>query len=278
MASDTRAVPNPRPMTDASDAKTPSRASGASQSGGEPPKRELEQAPLMLRKASVVLMCGAALPWMTSIETAGHMPWPSWFGAWVLTFIAGWLLLDGTKARYGAKANGISKALAGAHPMGPAGAAVAVFLGAVIISLTTAVYFNGAEFFDFVLPEDTELELDNKYPINAILEFGTLFLALATFAHITAYEYGGKFNPIFPLMFVGPAVAGVFKVLEAGSMLGDYPLVLVGVLGAAAVGAGGIMAIYTMYVTMKEAKVQGDLKKEAARERKRAEREARRSS
>ena len=61
-------------------------------------------------------------------------------------------------------------------------------------------------------------------------------------------------------------------------MLGDYPLVLVGVLGAAAVGAGGIMAIYTMYVTMKDAKVQGDLKKEAARERKRAEREARRSS
>ena len=86
----------------------------------------------------------------------------------------------------------------------------------------------------------------------------------------------GKFNPIFPLMFVGPAVAGVFKVLEAGSMLGDYPLVLVGVLGAAAVGAGGIMAIYTMYVTMKEAKIQGDLKTSRP-ERKRAEREARRS-
>ena len=52
----------------------------------------------MPRKASVVGVRG--LPWMTSIETAGHMPWQSWIGAWALTFIAGWLLLDGTKARY----------------------------------------------------------------------------------------------------------------------------------------------------------------------------------
>jgi len=265
-------------MTDASDAQTSSRASGASQSGGEPPKRELEQAPLMLRKASVVLMCGAALPWMTSITTAGNMPWASWFAAWALTFVAGWLLLDGTKARYGAKASGISKALAGAHPMGPVGAALAVFLGAAIISLTTAVYFNGTEFFGFEVVEETDLELSNEYAGYALLEFATLFLALATFAHITAYEYGGKFSPLFPLMFLGPAVAGVLKVLEAGSMLGDHGLVLVSLIGAAGVGAGGIIAVYTMYVALKDAKVQGDLKKEAARERKRAEREARRSS
>ena len=265
-------------MTDASDAKTSSRASGASQSGGEPPKRELEHAPLMLRKASVLLMCGAALPWMTSIETVGNMPWKGWLGGGVLTLIAGWLLLDGAKARYGAKASGVSKALAGMHPMGPVGAAMALFLGAVIISLSTGVYFNGEAFFGFEVPEGTDLELSNKYAINAVLEFATLLLALATFAHITAYEYGGKFSPLFPLMFVGPAVAGVFKFLEAASMLGDYALVLVGVVGAALVGAGGMMAIYTMYVSMKDAKVQGDLKKEAARERKRADREARRSS
>jgi len=261
-------------MTDANDAKSSSRAS---KSGGEPPKRELEQAPLLLRKASVILMCGAALPWMTSIMTEGHMPWLSWFSCWALTFLAGWVLLDGAKARFGAKASGLSKALVKATPLGPAVLAVALFITVVVISLSTGVYFSGDEFKGFTAPElgvGEKTAIENVYT-PAALEFATLFLALATFAHITAYEYGAKFSPLFPLMFLGPAVAGVLKVLEAASKLGDFGLALVGVLGAVGVASGGIMAMYTMYVSMKVAKEEGDRKRDAARERKRAEREAR---
>ena len=70
-------------------------------------------------------------------------------------------------------------------------------------------------------------------------------------------------------------MAGVLKVLEAASKLGDFGLAFVGVLGAVGVASGGIMAMYTMYVSLKVAKEEGDRKRDAARERKRAEREAR---
>ena len=264
-------------MTDANDAKTSSRGSGTSQSGGEPPKRDLEQAPLLLRKASVVLMCGAALPWMSVIVTKGHMPWGVWFGSWVLTLIAGWLLFDGAKARFGAKASGISKALVKINPMGPVGASLAVFVAALVCCFFGEVYFSNDTFIGFAVPEGSELDLSNRYPLRAVLEFGTLFLALATFAHIQAYEYGGKVNPIFPLMFLGPAVAGSLNAIGSATKVSDLGVLgLVGRLGSVGVAAGGIMAMYTMYVTMKVAKEEGDRKRDAARERKRAEREARR--
>jgi hypothetical protein len=262
-------------MTDATDANEKTDR-GQRSSGGSPPKRELEQAPLLLRKSSVILMCGAAVPWITSISTQGNLPWPQWFAAWALTGIAGWLLLDGAKAKAGDKASGISKALVNAHPMGPMGASLLLFLVAAGISFTTGVYSYNDGFF-FTPPEDPDLAFSNVYGARAVLEFGTLYLALATFAHIQAYEYGGKFNPIFPLMFLGPAAAGSLQVIGAASMLGDFPLALVGAAGSIGVAAGGIMAMYTMYVTMKVAKEEGDRKRLEARERKRAERASRRS-
>ena len=262
-------------MTDATDA-TEKPDSRQRSSGGPPPKRELEQAPLLLRKSSVILMCGGALPWLTSISTQGNMPWPQWFGAWALTLVAGWLLLDGAKAKAGDKASGISVALAGAHPMGPMGASLLLFVVAAVISVTTGVYSYNDGFF-FSPPENPDLKYSNVYGIRAVLEFGTLYLALATFAHIQSYEYGGKFNPVFPLMFLGPAVAGTLQVLGAASMLGDFGLALVGAAGSIGVAAGGVMAMYTMYVTMKVAKEEGDRKRLEARERKRAERASRRS-
>ena len=104
----------------------------------------------------------------------------------------------------------------------------------------------------------------------------TLFLAVATLAHVLAYEYGGKFNPIFPLMFLGPAVAGVLQARclrphgqASARSSRDH-------LGSLIVAGGGFMAMYTMYVAMKEAKVQGEIKAAAMREERKRQRAARR--
>ena len=56
----------------------------------------------------------------------------------------------------------------------------------------------------------------------------------------------------------------------------DLGLVVVGLLGNLVVAVGGLMAIYTMYVAMKQAKIEGDLKKAAAREARKAQRASRR--
>ena len=108
------------------------------------------------------------------------------------------------------------------------------------------------------------------------MEISTLFLALATFAHVLAYEYGGKFNPVFPLMFLGPAIAGGLNVIGAAREIGDHPLALVSLIGSLIVAAGGVMAMYTMYVSMKQAKIEGDLKRAAQREARKNERGKRR--
>ena len=116
----------------------------------------------------------------------------------------------------------------------------------------------------------------NTFPFRAVMEMGTLFLALATLAHVLAYEYGGKFNPIFPLMFLGPAIAGVLQALGAFGLMGKHPLVPLGILGSLIVAGGGFMAMYTMFVSMKEAKVQGEIKAAAMREERKRQRAARR--
>ncbi|MEM9381717.1 MAG: hypothetical protein AAGB93_17310 [Planctomycetota bacterium] len=250
---------------------------GRSDGAGEPPKRELEQAPLLLRKASLILMAGAVLPWMTSISTKGNMPFAMWIAGVVLTGLAGWVLFDAANARAGAKANGLSKKLVEAHPMAATGVSLLLFIGAVVCAFSAGAFFTTTgDFIGFAQPTGDQA-FKETYRLRAVLEHGTLFLALATFAHIHSYEYGAKFNPIFPLMFFGPAVAGALHVLTAAADLGQYGLALVGTVGSIVVAAGGIMAVYTMYVTMKVAKEEGDRKKAEARERKRAERSARSS-
>ena len=43
-------------------------------------------------------------------------------------------------------------------------------------------------------------------------------------------------------------------------------------------GVGGCMAIYAMYIAMKQAKVDGDIKREAQRAERKAQREAQRAA
>ena len=203
------------------DETNPTAYSPGSKNEAEPPKRELEQAPLLLRKASRILIVGALFPWMTSISTQGHMPWGYWFGAVIMTLMAGGVLYEGANAKAGAKANGLVKKVSDMHPMAVPGLSVLLFVLAAVIAFSGSVYFSktGHHFLGFSIAEGAE-DYRDTYSLRAVLEHGTLYLALATFAHIHNYEYGGKFNPIFPLMFLGPAVAGAMHVLTAAADIG----------------------------------------------------------
>ena len=249
-----------------------------------PQKRELEQAPQLVRKAATVLMVGALFPWLSSISTGGELPWGNWAGALVLTLLAGGILMESAKHRAGLKANGLVKSIAGAHPMAGSIAGLAVFIAAIVVCFMGESVWTGGnpygEMARYIAPGTDPGAIPdnagNTFPFRAVMEMSTLFLAVATLAHVLAYEYGGKFNPIFPLMFLGPAVAGVLQALGAFGLMGKHPLVPLGIIGSLIVAGGGFMAMYTMYVAMKEAKVQGEIKAAAMREERKRQRAARR--
>lgn len=235
-----------------------------------PPRRELEQAPLLLRKASKVLIAGAILPWITAVATQGHMPWGFWAGSVALTFVAGWILLECAKANHGAPANGVVTSLCKAHALAGPGAALLVFVVACVVAWTGNAWFSEEPLrYTGVAGEG----MVDRYSPRAILELATLLLGLATFAHILAYEYGGKFNPVYPLMFLGPALAGALQVFGAfGSFSSNSTGALISLVGSLTVASGGFMAIYTMYASMKQAKIDGDLKRAAQREQRKTDR------
>lgn len=177
-------------------------------------------------------------------------------GSKALALIAGWVFHQGFMASHGGKPVDFIAKLATAHskvPLGLAGLiAIAAFVPAFLVETGTG-------------------------PILG--EVGTLLLASATFSHIFGYEHGGKFNPIFPLMFLGPSIVGMLNIY--GSMLLFNKLgamAAVGLLGNGIVGFGGMMAMYVMYVSMKQAKVQGDLKRDALRQHRKEQREAQRAA
>lgn len=262
------------------DETTPESSRRAAPSAA-PQKRELEEAPQLVRKAAVVLLIGALFPWLTAIATNGKMPWGHWAGGIALTLLAGGILIEAAKANAGLKANGLVKSIAGAHPLAGTGAALVVFIGAIVVAfMGNSLWIKDpATFFGFdPSAEGVPEAAGDTYSLYAVMELGTLLLALATLAHVLAYEYGHKFNPIFPLMFLGPAVAGILKALGSFAKFGDHPLVPLAVIGSLLVGAGGIMAMYTMYVSMKAAKVEGERKAALKREARKQERASRRRS
>ena len=101
--------------------------------------------------------------------------------------------------------------------------------------------------------------------MKAIAELGLLALGAFTFVQICGYERGGKFNPLFPMMFLAPAAAGLLRIW--GNILESH---WVGLLASIAVALAGCLAVYTMVVAMKQAKIEGDLKKRAASEARKA--------
>jgi len=217
-------------------------------------KRELEQTPLLLRKSSKVVLVGALLPFFTALDSE-FTAWGPLYLSKGLVLLAGWIFHQGFMATHGGKGDGFIGKLAQSHAMVPTGLAGLVAIGAFVPAfMVGSIGGIGAE-------------------------SATLLLACGTFSHIFGYEHGGKFNPIFPLMFLGPGIAGVLNIFGAMSQFGDQAgRAGLGLVGNLVVGAGGMMAIYAMYAAMKQAKVEGDIKKEEQRAQRKAQREAQRAA
>ena len=222
-------------------------------------KRQLEQAPIILRKAAKIVLIGSLLPWLVGPK-AGTVPvdWLTLYGAKALALLAGWVFHQAFMATHGGKAWGFLDHLSKAHKM-----AVPVLAGFIAIGSFVPIFMTDA--------------LDQ---FAAIGEVTTLLLAAATFSHIFGYEHGGKFNPLFPLMFLGPGIAGLLGIFGAVGRFGgdgNKPALLAGLVGLIIVGVGGMMAIYTMVVAMKQAKLEGDMKRTVALEKRKAARAARKT-
>lgn len=224
-------------------------------------KRQLEQAPIILRKAAKIVLIGSLLPWLVGPKAgAASVDWLTLYGAKALALLAGFVFHQAYMATHGGKAWGFLDHLAKAHKM-----AVPVLAGLIAIASIVPIFMTDG------LPDQ----------FAAVGEVATLLLAAATFSHIFGYEHGGKFNPIFPLMFLGPGIAGLLGIFGAvGEFGGDGNklVLLAGLAGLIVVGVGGMMAIYTMVVAMKQAKAEGDLKRAAALEKRKAARASRRST
>jgi hypothetical protein len=214
----------------------------------------LEQTPLILRKSSKVLLVGALLPFFTALDPE-FSSWGSLYMSKALILLAGWVFHQGYMATHGGQAESLIGKFALKHAMIPTGLAGLAAIAALVVAFKAG-------------------------SIGGIGgEAGTLLLACATFSHIFGYEHGGKFNPIFPLMFLGPGIAGVLNVFGAMAMFGQAAgRAALGLAGGVLVGAGGMMAIYAMYIAMKQAKADGDIKKEAQRLERKTQREAQRAA
>ena len=246
-------------------AEAPAAASAAAPRPGREParptkkpgeKRELEQAPQLLRKAATIVGVGALFPFFSALDPDSAIAWGPLMGAKALACVAGYVFHQGYMATHGGKAAPPIANLAKANKLVPSILAGLIAIGSIVVA--------------FGCPHA-------GYSIGEVL---TLLLALATFSHIWGYEHGGKFNPLYPLMFLGPAIAGVLNVLGAAAAFGvtDHPgNPLLGMLGSLTVGAGGVLATYTMYVAIKQAKAEGDIKREQMREYRKQQRDAQRA-
>ena len=239
-------------------------------------KRELEQAPLMLRKASTILLIGALLPFFSGLKYAATavnkangtttmaFDWKTLIIAKVLVLIGGWVLYECHKVRSGEKPQSPLAAVANAHSLA----------GLVVTSL----FWIGALAFVFMAPGVNVINAAENskevFKLGAVAEVMTLMLAVYTFTHIYDYEHGGKFNPIIPLLMIGPGLAGLMNLIAIGSAFSNphSGLGALGLIGSIICAAGGGLAIYTMYASIQEAKVQGEIKKAAMREHRKAQR------
>lgn len=213
--------------------------------------RAQEKAPQLLLKAAKVLVAGSVLPWMGKDLGSGN-----WVNLVLKLGLLGgcMLVMKGVDAHYeGAEAKGF-----GTKPLiGGDGPKKKGMLGAL-----NGLHVVGTLVIVGLLVVQLSLYSDNLLVIGESL---TLLLGGLTFAHIHSYLKGGSFNPLFPIMFAGCAIGGLFGLFgRLNAEPGAFKWL--GVLGCLVLTAAGAGAVHTIAVAMMQAKKEGEAKKAAALE------------
>lgn len=262
---DPRTVKKKRPKQTAEDAEAASRAAAESLEALRAAQGE-NKAPEHLKKAAMIVAVACIVPWLA---TGGE--WTVQIGSKALIYASAYLFHMCVLHRAGEK---IDKTFAGLASKSfvdvnqkPKNA-----IQGILHSIPTPLHVLGWLFMITGLVLGAFIDPDGGLlgkELTGLAEVGMLAWAAGTFVHIDSFERGGKFNPIFPLMFLGHAIAGALTLV--GNITGDAPDLLA-IAGSAGVTAGGVFAMYTIVEAMKQAKVEGDLKKRAQTEARKAER------
>ena len=210
---------------------------------GQP--RELEKAPLMLRKAALVLVVASLFPWLTktSWETNTLL-------AKVVVLLGGYLSFLSVKLGADEDVPGVFRAISGGN------AKVLNIIGLIVMLVGVAPVVDAGA----------------SEPLRRVMERVFLAVGLIVVCQITTYEKGGKFNPTLGLFIPFAALAGVGRLITLAAEF-DIWAALGGLLATGA----GIVGGYTLFLAMKEAKEHGQAKRRAQMEARQAARRRERS-
>lgn len=236
-----------------------------------PDRRTLEKAPALLWQAGWILAVGCLLPWVG--HGGGLM---TTVAAKVLACLSALFLFAAVKARtkdpvplglgalakprwgkpYAWKPKGLPETVAHAIPSPLHVLGLLCLVGAVALP-----------FFDPQIAERVAASIKPASSSAGAAEVGLLLVGLLTVVHVYSYERGGEFNPLYAFMFLGPLLMGAPRITNSAT----DPKIIGSVGALIAVGAGAY-AVYIIVVAMMGAKKQGDAKKAAAMEARRAAR------
>ncbi len=208
--------------------------------------REMEKAPLELKKAGAVLFVAALFPWLSSGGINLDVMW-----AKLAVVLGACALYFGVLHRHGRPIPGALRALGGAHPkllswLGSALTVVGVLLPMLLI---------GA----------------GKDGFSASVEVAAVAVGASLWVQIVDYSMGAKFNPVMGLIVPVFALAAIGRLIFLSKKFD-----VLAMLGSLGVLVAGVLAARTMVVAMKEAKAHGEAKKRLAVEQRMQDRAAKR--
>lgn len=241
--------------------------------------RELEAAPKTLQNAAWILLGGALFPFMNA---GGNIL--VGFGAKAVGLIGCAMLAAGVFANRGLPVPWGLGFLAKPRFGPPYGTKPKNFVASLLASVPTPLHLVGlilivgAPIVAWLDPSigkfnaaQEKLGLDaTASGFRAAAEVAALLLGGCTLAHILSYKKGGKFSPLYPFLFGGPAFMGLssmFTSFSSGNIIAGIGALIVAV--AAAIG------LYAIGVAMVQAKKEGDMKREESLAAKRAARKTR---
>lgn len=277
------APPTPPKPDSTPTAAAPAAAAAAMAMPDPGTKRELDGPPQHLQKAALIAIVGGLLPW----QSWGYGGPMTWAVGKLVVLLGAFLLWKSVDLRSGLKVPGFIAALGkielvkkkeldpkaaarkAARQTGPAKLEVPFPTVLHVVGLLLLVAGCFTPLFDGAF-NALNADIQGAQRFKSLAEIGMLAWAAGTWIHIYAYERWGSFNPIYPFIFIGLLVAGLQRTIEA--VTDERGMQFMGVLGGLAVGIAGGMAAYTIVESMMQAKREGDAKKAAEIERRKAAR------